>query len=146
MVAFVGSVLVALAMSLGVIRYARRRTSGSALTWGEAMVAATYVFFLLFWVYGVVPHQLLTWTQNELKWRTDAILVGHGAHPWGPLGFLKSSPVILSKSTVGDILVVLVYGVGLTGHVAMWSIWQNRGKQKAAEVETSRYGRPLVKA
>ena len=47
--------------------------SGTPLTWGEAMVAATYVFFLMFWVYGVVPHQWLTWAQNELKWRSDAI-------------------------------------------------------------------------
>lgn len=146
MVAFFGSVLVALVMSIVIVRYARRRPTGTPLTWGEAMVGATYVFFLLFWIYGVVPHQLLTWTQNELKWRTDAILVGHGAHPWGPLGFLKQSPVIMSKSTVGDILVVAVYGAGLTGHVLLWSIWQNRGKQKSTEVETSRYGRPLVKA
>jgi hypothetical protein len=146
MVGFVGASLLAILMSLYVIRYAKRRPAGSALTWGEAMVAATYVFFLLFWVYGVVPHQFLTWVQNELKWRSDAIVVGHGAHPWGPLGFLKQSPIVMSKQTVGDILVVGIYGIGLTGHVLLWSIWQNRGKQKAVEVETSRYGRPLVKA
>ena len=146
MVAFAGSVLVALVMSVGIIRYAKRRPTGTPLSWGEAMVAATYVFFLLFWVYGVVPHQWLTVSQNEWKWRTDAIIVGHGAHPWGPLGFLKESPVIMSKSTVGDIFVVGIYGIALAAHVALWSIWQNRGKAKSVEVETSRYGRPLVKA
>jgi hypothetical protein len=145
-VAFVGASLLAILMSLYVVRYAKRRPPGTALTWGEAMVAATYVFFLLFWVYGVVPHQFLTWVQNELKWRSDAIVVGHGAHPWGPLKFLKNSPVIMSKQTIGDLLVVGVYGIALTGHVLLWSIWQNRGKQKAVEVEKSRYGRPLVKA
>ncbi len=145
MVAFAGSLLVAIVMALGVIRYTRRRPAGTPLSWGEAMVAATYVFFLLFWMYGVVPHQWLTVSQNEWKWRTDAIIVGHGSHPWGPLGFLRKSPVIMSKSTVGDIVVVAIYGIGLAGHVALWSIWQNRGKQRSAEVETSRYGRPLVK-
>ena len=37
-----------------------------------------------------------------------------------------------------DIIVVVIYGVVLAGHVALWAIWQNRGKQKAAEVETLR--------
>ena len=148
MVAFVGASLVAIAMSLGVVFYAKRRPVGTPLTWGESMVAATYVFFLMFWVYGVVPHQFLTWVQNELKWRSDAIVVGHGAHPWGPLKFLKESPVIMSKQTIGDILVVGIYGIALAGQIVLFSIWQNRGKKKAdaVEVEKSRYGRPLVKA
>lgn len=140
MVAFIGSFLLALLMAGAIMAYAKRRAPGRALSWGEAMVAATYVFFLMFWAYGVVPHQWLTWTQNELKWRSDALLIGPGS-----TGFLKKSPIALSKATVGDIGAVIIYGAFLTGHVIMWSIWQKRGRAKAAEVETSRYGRPLVK-
>jgi hypothetical protein len=29
--------------------------------------------------------------------------------------------------------------------VALWSMWQNRGKTKPAELPVSSYGRPLVK-
>lgn len=142
MVAFVGSVIVAIAMGAGVVWYAKRRPAGHVLSWGEAMVAATYVFFLLFWVYGVVPHQWLTWSQNEMKWRTDVLLIGPGSHGWS---LAQKSPITMSKATVGDIIVVGIYGIFLAGQVALWSIWQGRGKQKAADVETSQYGRPLVK-
>ena len=111
--------------------YAKRRPVGTPLTWGEAMVAATYVFFLMFWVYGVVPHQLLTWTQNELKWRTDALLIGPGAHPWGR-SVLKQSPVIMSKRPSATSSSSASTASSSTGQVALWSIWQNRGKQKAS--------------
>jgi hypothetical protein len=30
--------------------------------------------------------------------------------------------------------------------IALWSIWQNRGKSKPKEIPTSAFGRPLVKA
>ena len=32
-----------------------------------------YVFFVMFWVYGVVPHLWLTWADNELNWRPDKL-------------------------------------------------------------------------
>ena len=38
-----------------------------------------------------------------------------------------------------------IYVGFLVLHVAMWMIWQNRGKTKPAEIETSTYGRPLVR-
>ena len=142
MVAFVGSVLVALAMSAVILWYAKRRPVGHPLSWGEAMVAGTYVFFLLFWVYGVVPHQWLTYAQNELRWRSDALIIGPGS-----TGLFEWSPIAMSKQTAGDIIVVLIYGFYLAAMVALWAVWQGRGKKAApAEVETSTYGRPLVKA
>ena len=140
MVAFVSSFILSLLMGGSIVWYSKRRPADQPLTWGEAMVAATYVFFIMLWVYGVVPHQWLTWEQNELGWRTDAILIGPGAT------FFKNSPVAVSKSTIGDVVVTLIYGFYIGGHIALWAIWQNRGKKQAAEVETSTYGRPLVKA
>ena len=48
--------------------YGRRRPVGAPLSWGEAIAAATLVFGLMFWSYGVVPHQWLQWANNELQW------------------------------------------------------------------------------
>ena len=76
MVAFVGSVLVSIVMTVGILWEMRRRPVGAPLSWGEAMFAATYIFFLMFWVYGVVPHQWLAWADNELGWRSDSYLLG----------------------------------------------------------------------
>ncbi len=44
-----------------------------------------------------------------------------------------------------DLVAVVIYGVLLVVNVVMWMLWQNRGEKKAPEIETSRFGRPLVK-
>ena len=148
MVAFVGSVLLSLVLGYAIVWYSKRRPVGTSLSWGEAMFAATFVFFLMFWVYGVVPHQWLSWSDNELKWRSDAYLLGPSSTSTLPV--LQNLPMNISKQTVRDILAVLIYGAYLTGHVALWAIWQGRGEkaakqQKAIEEATTTYGRPLVR-
>ena len=65
-------------MALGIVWMGKRRPPGTPLTWGEAMVASVYCFFLLFWIYGVVPHLWLAWADNELRWRPDKLLFGPG--------------------------------------------------------------------
>ncbi len=148
MVAFVGSLLLSLVMTGAIFWYARRRPTGSPLSWGEAMAAATFAFFLMFWVYGVVPHQWLSWADNELKWRSDAYLLGPSSTSSLPI--LADTPVNVSKQVVRDLVAVVIYGVFLGVHVAMWGIWQNRGQraerqQKALEERTTAYGRPLAR-
>jgi hypothetical protein len=115
------------------------------VTWGEAMVGSLVVFFLMFWVYGVVPHQWLTWADNELNWRVDKIL-------YGPGEILKSqedggwSPIRINYIVVRDLIAVGIYIVALGGNIWMWSAWQKRGEQQADKpVERSQFGRPLVK-
>lgn len=139
MVAFVTSLLITVVMTAAIFPYMKRRPVGTPLTWGEAMFASTYVFFLLFWSYGVVPHQWLILADNEWSWRPDAIVLGPGSETltWLPMSF--------SKQTFRDLIAVAIYGALLVGNVAIWMMWQNRGKTTAPEVETSRYGRPLVK-
>ena len=141
MTAFVCSFLLAFLMGGSIVWYSRKRPADAVLTWGEAMVAATYIFFVMFWVYGVVPHQWLAYAQNELKWRSDALIVGPNS-----TGLFQWSPITMSKQTAGDIIVVLIYGFFLSAQIALWAFWQNRGKKAPVEVETSTYGRPLVKA
>ncbi len=133
MVAFVVSLFFTVLMAGGVVWYARRRPPGTPLTWGEAMLGAVYVFALMFVAYGVVPNQWLLWADNELKWRADRIL-------------LDTYPITVSYLVLRDLVAVVIYAVLLGGQIAMWAVWQGRGKQRQqAELPTSTFGRPLVK-
>ena len=145
MVAFVTSLIVTAVVVGGILAYQKRRPVDQVVTWGEAMVGSLVVFFLMFWVYGVVPHQWLTWADNELNWRVDKIL-------YGPGEILKSqedggwSPIRINYIVVRDIIAVGIYIVALGGNIWMWSAWQKRGEQQAEKpVERSQFGRPLVK-
>lgn len=147
MVAFIASLVITAALLALLIPVSKRHPLGSPFTWGEAMVGATYSFFLMFWVYGVVPHLWLTWSGNELNWRPDKLLYG----PWGvlkPQEFGGWFPITLNYQVLRDLIAVLIYVVFLGGQMALWSWWQKRGKkaEAAAQIEpTSDYGRPLVR-
>ena len=78
-VQFIVSFLGAVLLTLVAIPYGKRRPVGSPLTWGQAMLAATYVFAVFFLAYGIVPHQWLTHEQNQLNWRADRIWIGHNS-------------------------------------------------------------------
>ncbi|CAN5683034.1 hypothetical protein BH20ACT2_BH20ACT2_09110 [soil metagenome] len=138
MVAFVASLLVTVVLTGAVVAYAGRRPVDTPLSWGEAMGAAFFVFFLAFWVYGVVPHQWLTWADNELGWRSDKFLAG-------PAGLLEKLPLTLTYLVLRDLIVVTLYAVFLGAHIMLWSMWQKRGQAKPVEIEASSYGRPLVR-
>jgi hypothetical protein len=144
MVAFGSAIIVALLLTGGIAWYAKRRPVGTPLTWGEAMVAAVYVFFLMFWIYGVVPHLWLAWADNELRWRPDKLLYGPGSilQPTAKGGHF---PITITYQTVRDIIATGIYGIALTGNAAAFILWQNRGKKAPTAVVRSEYGRPLVK-
>ncbi|MFQ5557722.1 MAG: hypothetical protein ACE5GB_09490, partial [Acidimicrobiales bacterium] len=113
MVAFTLSVIIAVILTGLVVVYTDRRPADAPTTWGEAMVGAVYVFFILFWVYGVVPHQWLSWSDNELNWRADKLFVGPGgileAQPQG--GW---NPITINYVHIRDLIVVVIYGLGLS--------------------------------
>jgi hypothetical protein len=100
-----------------------------------------YVTFGLFWAFGVVPHQWLTHAEGNLAMRSDAILVGPGSTGW-----LQDFPVVITKATLSDFIAVNLYGIAFVVAISMWAVWQGRGSKKTDEIETSAYGRPLVKA
>ena len=149
MVAFIGSLLVTIVVTALVIPMAKRRPVGTPLTWGEAMVASVWAFFLMFWAYGLVPHLWLTWAGNELGWRPDKIVYG----PWDilkPQSMEGWLPVTITYQTLRDIIAVLIYVVLLVAQVWLWIWWQNRGKRAEAATAakasaTSEFGRPLVR-
>jgi hypothetical protein len=109
------------------------------------MVAGVLSFAWMFWVFGVVPHQWLTYAGNELSWRPDKILVG--PELWFTEGegvFEFFLPFTVSYETINHIGAVLIYVVFLGMLIWAWALWQDRGKAQPLEL-TSDYGRPLVK-
>jgi hypothetical protein len=163
--AFIFSIVVSLLLAGAVVWEAKRRPPGSKLTWGEAFVAALFIFGLLLMIYGVVPDRWLRFADSELKWRTDKIGI-----PMGPMGhflhdslgignsknviapngikFFGRGKIVISAHIIEDLIATVIYGVGLTGQIFMILWWQNRGKKpKTAALEkTSAYGRPLVRS
>ncbi len=140
-VAFTGSLILSFIMAGAVVLYSKRRPANAYLSWGEAMAAAVFVSFALFWAFGVVPHQWLTYAQGEFNMRSDAILAGPGS-----TGLAEWSPVMISKQTVADLVTVGLYGMYFTGTLMLWAVWQKRGSKTSDAVETSTFGRPLVKS
>ena len=152
MVAFLVSLVILVATLLPVFWYAKRRPVGAPLTWGEAMIAGTWVFFIFFWAYGVVPHQFLTWADSELNWRPDTIWFGEGGSVTLPvLGWTIETPwfpIRISAEVVRDLLATGIYIVFLGIQMWFWFWWQSRDdRAKAAKAiePTTPYGRPLIK-
>ena len=140
-VAFTGSLIVMVLLIGIVVLYSKKRPADASLSWGEAMAASVFTTFGLFWAFGVVPHQWLVYAAGSLKMRSDAILAGPGS-----TGIAKWSPIVISKATVADLVAVTIYGIAFGVTIALWAVWQGRGKKQTDEVEKSTYGRPLVKA
>ena len=160
MTAFIASLVVTALMVGVVIFVGKRRPPGKPLTWGEAFIAGTYAMALLLMIYGVVPDRWLRWADGELKWRSDSIGI-----PLGPIGpllgiggstnvlwahgvtFFGRGRIIISKQVIRDTIAAVLYIVFGLGQIWIWFWWQNRGKAAARtpELETSAYGRPLVR-
>ena len=142
--AFIVSFVASVAMILGAVWYGTRRPKGRRVTWGEAMLGATYIFGMLFLAYGILPHQFIYHADKNLGWSRDKLI-------FGPGGILKPrsadgwNPITLQYEAVRDTLVVLLHALffGLHMWLAVW--WQKRGQSVTKELPISTYGRPLVK-
>jgi hypothetical protein len=102
------------------------------------MAAATAGFFLLFWWYGVIPHQWLAYADNELGWRSDKILLGPGE-------IFELLPFTLTYLVLRDLIVVGIYVLALGLQIFHFAQWQDRRKTREVRVPASQYGRPLVR-
>ncbi len=149
MVALVVSTVALIAGIALVFAVGRRRPPGTPVTWGEAFVGGTFIFALLLLGYGIVPHQWLTFADNDLLWRPDKLMLGisgdgvklgNAASDLGGTG-----RIIVNAQAVRDIVAATIYIVLLVIQVWLWSVWQKRGR-KAPEVElSSRFGRPVMR-
>ena len=110
-------------------------------TWAQSMLAALAVFALFLLIYGVVPHEWLTWADSKLGLREDKIL-------------LNTKPIKFSGRALRDIVAATLYIVFLGINTWMWIAWQKRGtaKPKAAPATatpepagTSAFSRPVTK-
>ncbi|MDH4146704.1 MAG: hypothetical protein OEY23_16220 [Acidimicrobiia bacterium] len=148
MVAFITSVVVGLLVLVIPFRWALKRVpANAAMTWGQAMVAAMWAFFLMFWWYGVVPHQWLTWADNELNWRVDKRLLGPRLWLEEGRGIIDNIvPFQLNYLIIRDFIAVGVYLVALGVNMWLWGVWQKRGTRKTGtDLARSEFGRPLAK-
>ncbi|MEK7424576.1 MAG: hypothetical protein AAB131_12145 [Actinomycetota bacterium] len=142
--AFLFSFFLSTGLALLSIPYGRRRPIGTPVTWGEAMLAATFAFGVMFLAFGVVPHQFIDHADKNLGWNKAKIL-------YGPFDLLKPKalggffPMTLQYEAIRDTVVVLIHVWYFGLLIFLWSKWQKRGATKSTEVATSTYGRPLVK-
>lgn len=151
MAAFISSIIATIVMVAVCMYVGARRPIGTPLTWGEAMVGGTWVFGIMLLVYGIVPHQWLTFADNELLWRPDKLLVGisSGGVVWGndakDLG--GTGRILINYQAVRDIVATVIYVVALGAQMYLWSVWQKRGRKKPGDVEEarSRFGRPVLR-
>jgi hypothetical protein len=133
----------------------RRRPPGTPLTWGEALVGATFVFGMLLLGYGVVPNEWLKWGDNQLLWRPDRIWFAISTK-W-PVFFTGSNAateaaagrgrIIVSFQALRDIIAATIYILMLATQVWLWVAFQKRGRKPATTevARTSTFGRPVVK-
>ena len=114
--------------------------------WGEAMLAATFIFGVMFVAFGVVPHQFIDHADKNLGWNKSKIV-------YGPFDLLKPKalggnfPMTIPYEAIRDIVVVLIHVWFFGLIIYLWKVWQTRGEKqtaKTAAIESS-YGRPLVK-
>ncbi len=143
MVALVSSTLMLLAMTAGVVWVARRVPPDYQSTWAEAMVASVYVMGMMYLAFGTVPHQWLTWAENEQNWTSARLF-----DAWGLIKAKSQGgwfPFEITYRVISDSIAAVIYIVFLVGLVKLWGIWQNRGTATSTDVVASTYGRPLVK-
>ncbi len=151
MAAFVSSMIAMILMVAVCLYVGARRPIGTPVTWGEAMVGGTWVFGIMMLAYGIVPHQWLTFADNELLWRPDKLLVGisSGGVVFGneakDLG--GTGRILINYQAIRDIVATVLYIVFLGGQMYLWSVWQKRGRKKPGDVEEarSRFGRPVLR-
>lgn len=142
--AFIFSFIASLILVGIIFFYGKRRPKGTPVTWGEAMLGATYIFAMMFLAYGILPHQFLDHADKDLGWSRDKLI-------FGPGGVLKPqsaggwNPITLQYEAIRDTIVVLLHALffGIHIWVAVW--WQKRGENVSKELPVSTYGRPLVK-
>ena len=157
MVAFGATVIVDLALIVGALLFLRRRPKGTPLTWGEAFVAATYIFAIFYLSYAMVPHQFITMCDKDFGWRSDVFGIPTGPfYTWpiingrhnlwaGGITFFGHGRLMLNEQSVRDIILTQIYGIAFVSHFKLFGLANRRGEKTTDVVPVSPYGRPLVR-
>jgi hypothetical protein len=121
----------------------RRPKPNRPATWAECIAGAIGVFAMMTLIYAVIPHEWITYSDGYLRWDTTVFLFRSNQKM---LFFPWNWPFNFDKHNIRDIIVVVIYGVGMTLNVGLFVAWQKRGQEKEPAAETpkkSRFGRPL---
>jgi hypothetical protein len=138
---FIISLLLCVAAFAAFQWFVKRPKPELPATWAQSMLGALAVFALFLLIYGVVPHEWLTWADSKLGLREDKIL-------------LNTRPIKFSGRALRDTVAATLYIVFLGMNTVMWIQWQKRGtaKPKAAPAAatpepagTSAFSRPVTK-
>lgn len=150
MVAFVVSFVLTLGLIGVCFAVGARRPRGTPVTWGEAFIGGTVVFAIMLLAYGVVPHQWLTFADNDLLWRKDKIMLAissEGIRTGQEAGtFGGTGRILVNAEAVRDMIATGIYGLFLVMHVWCWALWQKRGTKKPSVEVSSAFGRPVKAA
>lgn len=146
MAAFINSIIVSVATIVGVVMYGKMRPVGARLTWGEAMLGATYAFAMFTLGYGVVPDLWIKYAEASLKWDDPARLLSTDPGTWG---FVQTAaswlPFNVNYIHIRDLIVLAIYGIAIGVNLWIFPYWQNRGQKKTEVEPASDFGRPLIK-
>jgi lysylphosphatidylglycerol synthetase-like protein (DUF2156 family) len=135
---------VVLAIALAAVASRDLRSPDQTTTWAEAMAGALAVTVLFTLVYGVIPHEWLTFANSYLNMSGDRFI----KEPFWPF----YDTIKLPFSAIRDTVAALIYVVAIGGNVVLWVKWQERltpkpesaeGEGAAEVIRTSRFGRPL---
>ncbi len=114
-------------------------------TWAECIAGAVGVFALMTLAFAVIPHEWITFSDGYLQWDTTQFVFRSGQDVFG-LGIVNW-PFNFDKHNIRDIIVVVIYGLGMGLSVGLFVMWQKRGQEKPeveeAAPKKSRFGRPL---
>jgi hypothetical protein len=122
----------------------RRPKPDRPATWAECIAGALGVFAMSALIYGVIPHEWITFSDTHLQWDTTVFVFRNNQKM---LFFPWNWPFNFDKHNIRDIIVVLIYGVALGLFIGLFTLWQKRGEEKPETEEgaprKSRFGRPL---
>jgi NhaP-type Na+/H+ or K+/H+ antiporter len=122
----------------------RRPKPDRPTTWAECIAGAVGVFGMMTLIYAVIPHEWITFSDKYLQWDTTVFVFRNNQKM---LFFPWNWPFSFDKHNIRDIIVVVIYGIGMGLNVGLFVAWQKRGQEKpeaeAAKPRTSRFGRPL---
>jgi hypothetical protein len=133
---------------IGLIVYAillKRPKPDRPATWGECIAGAVGVFAMMTLIYAVIPHEWITFSDTYLQWDTTQFVFRSGQDVFG-LGIVNW-PFNFDKHNIRDLIVLVIYGIGIGLNIALFVLWQKRGQEPAEAPEApprkSRFGRPL---
>ena len=123
----------------------RRPKPDRPATWSECIAGAVGVFAMMTLAYAVIPHEWITFSDGYLRWDTTQFVFRSGQDVFG-LGIVNF-PFNFDKHVIRDIIVLVIYGLGVGLNLALFVMWQKRGQEKPEAAEAapkkSRFGRPL---